>query len=134
MGLKKLLWNDNATELFGHRRDQNEHVAPERPEEGSASHRPYTARKVLKGSAAFTSALLFGTEESQGLVRTLSEASAEAVKNIFKSQRQADIECALRNHEQWRKEQAQSGKGQEDTVSYYGPEGSGAYMNGVKID
>ncbi|WP_322528625.1 hypothetical protein R5R73_01975 [Salinicola sp. LHM] len=82
MGLKKLLWNDNATELFGHRRDQNAQAASERPGEGTASHRPYTARKVLKGSAAFTSALLFGNGESQGLVRTFGQASAEAGKGI----------------------------------------------------
>ncbi|MDF9434630.1 hypothetical protein [Chromohalobacter israelensis] len=84
MSLKKLLWNDNATELFGHRRDQDEHVAPERPEKGNASHRPYTARKVLKGSAAFTSALLFGNGESQGLIRTFGQASAEAGKTILR--------------------------------------------------
>ncbi|MFM9271832.1 hypothetical protein ACJ7V3_16475 [Halomonas elongata] len=130
MGLKKLLWNDNATELFGHRRDQDEHVAPGRPEEGTASHRSHTARKVLKGSAAFTSALLFGNGESQGLVRTLGEATAEAGKNLFKSRRQIDMENALRNHEEGMREQrrndgigmnAYTGRFSHEIDKYYDP-------------
>lgn len=83
MSLKKLLWNDKATELFGHCRDQSERAAPERPEEDIASHRSHTARKVLKGSAAFTTALLFGNGESQGLIRTFGQASAEAGKSVL---------------------------------------------------
>lgn len=87
MSLKKLLWNDNASELLGRPRDRSDEVVSEPPVRDAASHRPYTARKLLKGSAAFTTALLFGTEESQGLVRTLSEASAEAGKSVFGSKK-----------------------------------------------
>ncbi|WP_353980909.1 hypothetical protein [Salinicola endophyticus] len=43
------------------------------------------ARRTMKGSVAFSSALLFGTNESQGLLRTLGQASAEAGKNVWSS-------------------------------------------------
>lgn len=120
MSLKKLLWNDKATELFGHRRDQSERAASERPEEDNTSHRSHTARKVLKGSAAFTSALLFGTKESQGLIRTVGEATAEASKNLLKSQRQTDIENALRSHEEQHGTYGDFGEG----YGYYGKDGN----------
>lgn len=126
MGLKKLLWNDKATELFGHRRDQNERAAPERPEEDTTSHRSHTARKVLKGSAAFTSALLFGTKESQGLIRTLGQASAEAGKNVWntlpedRTSTTTDDETPVYS---WMKDGYREG-----------PEGPGYYMGGFKVD
>lgn len=121
MSLKKLLWNDKATELFGHRRDQNEQVAPERPEEGTTSHRSHTARKVLKGSAAFTSALLFGTKESQGLIRTLGQASAEAGKNVYDAIPE-NSSSSTHGDGYWTKK----GYG-------YGHEGYGYYVNDIKI-
>ncbi|EPC00625.1 hypothetical protein L861_06705 [Litchfieldella anticariensis FP35 = DSM 16096] len=43
-----------------------------------------TAKQLLKGSVAFTSALLFGNGETKGLVRTLGAASLEAGKNAYK--------------------------------------------------
>lgn len=118
MGLKKLLWNDKATELFGHCRDQDEHVAPEHPEEDTTSHRSHTARKVLKGSTAFTSALLFGTNESQGLLRTLGEASIESSKKALSTYSKVSDEEARREN---------------DFKYRHGPEGDGYYMNGYKV-
>ncbi|ALM54082.1 hypothetical protein [Halomonas huangheensis] len=121
MSLKKLLWNDKATELFGHCRDQSERAAPERPEEDIASHRSHTARKVLKGSAAFTSALLFGTKESQGLIRTLGQASAEAGKNVWNSlpedRTSTPMPDSLEEQDGYR----------------YGHNGYGYYMGGFKV-
>ncbi|EXJ09676.1 hypothetical protein [Nitrincola nitratireducens] len=38
--------------------------------------------KLLKGAKAFTTSLLFGSNESQGLIRTLGSASLEAGKNL----------------------------------------------------
>lgn len=73
MGLKNWLWNDNARELF-HARD----AAGDDTAKSSAGPRGQDqAKKLAKGSAAFSSALLFGTNESQGLLRTLGEASGE---------------------------------------------------------
>lgn len=61
MGLKNWLWNDNARELFRARDASGDDAA--QPSQGKDQ-----ARKLAKGSAAFTSALLFGTNESQGLL------------------------------------------------------------------
>ncbi|GHB26510.1 hypothetical protein [Salinicola rhizosphaerae] len=72
MGLKKLLWNDNAREMFGTRAGHSDN-APRATVEPRGKDQ---ARKLAKGSVAFTSALLFGTNESQGLLRTLAESAA----------------------------------------------------------
>lgn len=127
MSLKKLLWNDKATELFGHRRDQSERAAPERLEEDTTSHRSHTARKVLKGSAAFTSALLFGTKESQGLIRTFGQASAEAGKNVWNSLPEDHSPTFV-------DADSISDGSMEDGYHYDGPEGSGYYENGFKMN
>lgn len=72
MGLKNWLWNDNARELFCAREASGDGAF----QPASGSHSKDRARKLAKGSAAFTSALLFGTSESQGLLRTFGQASA----------------------------------------------------------
>lgn len=38
--------------------------------------------KFLKGAKVFTGTLLFGSDESQGLIKTLGSASLEAGKNF----------------------------------------------------
>lgn len=44
-----------------------------------------TLAKYAKASAAFTSALLFGTERSDGLVKTLTSGSGETVRGLLSS-------------------------------------------------
>ncbi|WP_110689428.1 hypothetical protein [Salinicola endophyticus] len=78
------------------------------------------ARKTMKGSVAFTSALLCGTNESQGLLRTLGQASAEAGKKVWDA-------LPERNYEEERR--------RENEYGYrYGNEGYGYYMNGYKVE
>jgi len=126
MSFKKLLWNDNASELLGRPRDRSDDVVSEPPGKDTVSHRPYTARKLLKGSAAFTTALLFGTEESQGLVRTLREASAEAGKNVLKGTGEGSSPMQTSESEGYYSYM-------EDGY-HLGPEGPGYYVGGIKLD
>ncbi|WP_299259617.1 hypothetical protein [uncultured Kushneria sp.] len=73
MGLKKLLWNDNARELFAAREARSGGGL----RAASESRGTDQARKLARGSVAFTSALLFGANESQGLLRTLAQPSPD---------------------------------------------------------
>ncbi|MGQ7245124.1 hypothetical protein ACUN9V_16870 [Salinicola sp. V024] len=77
MSLKNWLWNDNARELFRAREASGDNA--DQPTSGRRGK--VQARKLAKGSAAFTSALLFGTNESQGLLRTLGESSKHSDGN-----------------------------------------------------
>ncbi|WP_249978044.1 hypothetical protein [Vreelandella olivaria] len=62
-------------------------------------------KRRAKASAVFASALLFGNKVvgSKGLLHTLSSATGAAtvgaVGFLFRSERQRDMEAALRNHE-----------------------------------
>ena len=60
MGLKDWLWNDNASELF-------------RP---SGSELPQGSERA-KNSPSFISTLLFGDEESRGMLKTIGKAIAD---------------------------------------------------------
>lgn len=116
MGLKKLLWNDNARELFGTRAGQSDN-APRAVVEPRGKNQ---ARKLAKGSVAFTSALLFGTNESQGLLRTLSQVSLTVPHedgSSSKARNSIDEDCQII----------------PDGYHHGGPEGPGDYMGGLKI-
>ncbi|MFC3282115.1 hypothetical protein [Litchfieldella rifensis] len=54
----------------------------ERLPRAKAGEHHQTTKRLLKGFAAFTSALLFGNGETKGLVRMLGAASLEAGKNV----------------------------------------------------
>ncbi|WP_342595567.1 hypothetical protein AAGT95_03530 [Salinicola lusitanus] len=77
MGLKNWLWNDNARKLFHARDAAGDDAAKSSPGPRGQDR----AKKLAKGSAAFSSALLFGTNESQGLLRTLGESSKHSDGN-----------------------------------------------------
>ncbi|WP_110674239.1 hypothetical protein [Salinicola sp. RZ23] len=82
------------------------------------------ARKTMKGSVAFSSALLFGTNESQGLLRTLGQASAEAGKNVWDALPENTSAAQSDSDETWQS---------VPDGYHHGPEGYGDYMGGYKI-
>ena len=84
--------------------------------------RRQAAKRTMKGSAAFTSALLFGTNESQGLLRTLGQASLEAGGKILAAKTGTDSQDEEEFGYSWSKEGYREG-----------PEGYGFYSGGQKI-
>lgn len=76
MGLKNWLWNNNATELFSIRKSDLTYCREQ-------------ARKAVKNSIALGSAFLFGTEEREGLVKSVKQASSKAGNMAFKPRAQA---------------------------------------------
>lgn len=76
MGLKDWLWNDNASELFSLRKSDLPHCRDQ-------------AQKAAKSSIAFGSALLFGTNEREGLVKSFKHASSKAENMAFKPRTRA---------------------------------------------
>ena len=81
----------------------------------------------LKGAKAFTGTLLFGSDESQGLIKTLGSASLEAGKN-FSS---AMLEIKEDDKDNF---VALGGEpGIPDGWGLGGYQGSGIYQNGVLL-
>lgn len=71
MGLKDWLWNDNASELFSLRKADLPHFREQ-------------AQKAVKNSIAMGSTLLFGTNEREGLVKSVKHASSKVENMAFK--------------------------------------------------
>lgn len=111
MGLKDWFWNDNASELFSLRKSDLPHCRDQ-------------AQKAAKSSIAFGSTLLFGTEESQGLLKTVSEVSAKVGRSVIDAAADSSPTTTA-DSDDW---QIIS-----DGYHHDGPEGAGEYMGGMKV-
>lgn len=111
MGLKDWLWNDNASELFSLRKSDLPHCREQ-------------ARKAVKNSIALGSTLLFGTEESQGLLKTVGEVSVKVGRNILDAAAESSSTSTSDSSDY---------EIVPDGYHYDGPEGAGEYLGGMKV-
>ena len=86
----------------------------------------------LKGAKAFTGTLLFGSDESQGLIKTLGSASLEAGKNFSSTMLE---QLTHIKDEQGRIDRVTAVGGDPNIPDGegIGLEGSGYYENGILI-